>query len=142
MQSQTKRIRVSCKALIRSDENILVVEEQLKSGRVIWDLPGGGMDYGESPEEAVIREVSEEVGLVVQPQRVVGVYDAVLTERNNIQSVCIVYDAVCNDTSRLTIDHNPATEEMITAAHWLPLEKVIAADQTLRRVAQFLRGLE
>lgn len=30
------------------------------------DLPGGGLEYGESPQEAVIREVAEETGQTVQ----------------------------------------------------------------------------
>ena len=29
----------------------------------IWNLPGGGVELGESPWEAVVREVEEETGL-------------------------------------------------------------------------------
>ncbi|WP_375281740.1 NUDIX hydrolase [Pseudooctadecabacter sp.] len=32
-----------------------------------WDLPGGGLDPGETPREAVLREVSEEIGLRIDP---------------------------------------------------------------------------
>lgn len=34
-----------------------------------WCLPGGGIEPGESPAEAVAREVREEVGLLVRPAR-------------------------------------------------------------------------
>lgn len=40
----------------------------------IWVLPGGGIDANESPEEAVIREVFEETGLVVKITRKTGEY--------------------------------------------------------------------
>lgn len=52
--------RVSIKALIR-DENgkILMVKEKNNPS---WNLPGGGMDYGESEREALARELFEEVG--------------------------------------------------------------------------------
>lgn len=47
---------------------------QLRSDTKTWGLPGGAMDPGEEPAEAVAREVLEETGVVVIPQRVVGVY--------------------------------------------------------------------
>ena len=39
-----------------------------------WNLPGGGMEYGETVDEAVCREVREETGLEVKVERLVGVY--------------------------------------------------------------------
>ena len=33
-----------------------------------WDLPGGGRDGKESPEETVLREIREEIGLVIGPE--------------------------------------------------------------------------
>lgn len=52
--------RVSLKALICDDDGrILVVKEH---GRPFWDLPGGGMDFGETTEQALARELREEVG--------------------------------------------------------------------------------
>lgn len=40
----------------------------------IWNLPGGRLEPGESPWDAVIREVAEEVGLEVRVERLLGVY--------------------------------------------------------------------
>lgn len=39
-----------------------------------WNLPGGGLEPGELPNEGVIREVMEETGLEVDVERLVGVY--------------------------------------------------------------------
>jgi 8-oxo-dGTP pyrophosphatase MutT (NUDIX family) len=39
-----------------------------------WGLPGGAIEPGEEPAEALVREIFEETALDVVPERVVGVY--------------------------------------------------------------------
>ena len=39
-----------------------------------WYLPGGAMDPGEQPADAIVREVLEETALQIEPERIVGVY--------------------------------------------------------------------
>ena len=43
----------------------------------VWNLPGGGVESGELPNEAVVREVQEETGLEVVIERLVGIYGKV-----------------------------------------------------------------
>lgn len=50
--------RVSIKALILKKDKILLVQEP--DGR--WELPGGGMDFGETPKKCLKRELKEELG--------------------------------------------------------------------------------
>lgn len=55
--------RVSVKALILNEtrDKFLICEEE--SG--IWELPGGGLDWGSTPQGDLPREISEEMGLEV-----------------------------------------------------------------------------
>ena len=50
----------------------ILLVRQADSGE--WSTPGGSIDPGETPSDAVVREVWEETGLVVEPVRVLGVY--------------------------------------------------------------------
>lgn len=51
--------RISLKCLIKNDAgDVLVVKE---TGRDFWDLPGGGMEYGDDIHTAIARELKEEV---------------------------------------------------------------------------------
>jgi 8-oxo-dGTP diphosphatase len=64
-----ERMRVA--AVIERDGNVLMVRERVQSapeqhdGPEYWTLPGGGIDPGEDPQDAIVREVLEEVGLKV-----------------------------------------------------------------------------
>ena len=49
-------------ALVVRDEKILMVQA-LRRGSLFWELPGGGIEMGETPEEAALRELKEECGL-------------------------------------------------------------------------------
>ena len=44
---------------------------QEKSGDEGWSIPGGAIEPGEHPEDALIREVAEETGLIVRPVEIV-----------------------------------------------------------------------
>ena len=38
-----------------------------------WTLPGGGIDFGEDPKDAVVREFMEETGLTVKVNKLMGI---------------------------------------------------------------------
>jgi ADP-ribose pyrophosphatase YjhB (NUDIX family) len=56
----------------------------------MWNLPGGGVEAKEMPNEAVIREVKEETGLDVTLERLVGVYGKVEKDELVFAFVCRV----------------------------------------------------
>lgn len=64
--------KVDVRAAVFQDGRILLVREKADGG---WTLPGGWADVGDSPAEAVAREVSEESGYQVRVAKLLAVYD-------------------------------------------------------------------
>ena len=54
----------------------------------VWNLPGGRVDSGEMPTDAVIREVMEESGLEVEIESLVGVYGKINKDELDFCFIC------------------------------------------------------
>lgn len=69
---QTPKVDVRA-VLLREGPEILLVGEKIDRGR--WTLPGGWADVGYTPFEVAAKEVSEETGLIVEPVRLLALFD-------------------------------------------------------------------
>lgn len=54
--------------ILNENKEVLFTERSLNDDFLpgYWELPGGGIDYGEIPQEALIREIKEECGLEIE----------------------------------------------------------------------------
>jgi 8-oxo-dGTP diphosphatase len=83
------RKRMAAGVLLRDGaERVLLVEPTYKD---YWDLPGGAVEADESPYDAAVREVTEELGIVVTPGRML-VVDWVPPLPDRTEGVIVVYD--------------------------------------------------
>lgn len=60
-----RSVRVSA-AVIKDDDKILAAERGYGEYRGFWEFPGGKREEGESGEEAIIREIKEELGVTIE----------------------------------------------------------------------------
>ncbi len=107
---QTTDLTVS--AVVERDGRYLMVEE-ITSGAVVLNQPGGHLESGESPEEAVIREVLEETGCDVACGELIGVYLWIHPQTRQ-QFLRIVYVATL-----LNEDETRPLDDGIVAKRWL-----------------------
>ncbi|MHA6620076.1 NUDIX hydrolase [Pseudonocardia sp. DLS-67] len=65
---------VPCVGGVAYDESgrLLLVQRANEPGRGLWSLPGGRVEPGEDDAAALVREMAEETGLVIQPGDLVG----------------------------------------------------------------------
>jgi ADP-ribose pyrophosphatase YjhB (NUDIX family) len=93
--AKPKITRVAAYGLVVDDHRILLcrLSESVAGDAGKWTLPGGGLDFGEDPRDAAIREVWEETGLRV---RIVGLaeVDSTAFERAafEMHSLRVIYN--------------------------------------------------
>ncbi len=68
-------MRQAVRAIVLKDDHLLIMKRN-KFGHEYYSLVGGGIDMGESAEQALYREVAEETGIVIQNPRLVVIEDA------------------------------------------------------------------
>lgn len=64
----------SIDAVIVVDDKILLIKRGSNPFKGFWALPGGYVEWDESVEETVKREVQEELGVIVESSKLIGVY--------------------------------------------------------------------
>ncbi|MEM2109423.1 MAG: NUDIX hydrolase [Candidatus Odinarchaeota archaeon] len=70
---------------------IVLIKRRFPPFKDFWALPGGIVKYGESVENALLREVLEETGLTVKISRLVGVYSNPGRDpRGHVISICFL----------------------------------------------------
>lgn len=130
-------------ALILSNGKILLEKRLNEPGRGKWSIPGGLVELGESPEDAVIREVREETGLIVADPKLVGVVNSVTLDADGR----IKYHFVIIDYFVRVLGGELRAADDAEAVRWVNLDKAEEYDLTetlrqfLRRNFERLKGL-
>lgn len=64
-----------------------------------WVVPGGTVELGESLEEALVREMREETGLLVQPRELLTVFDRIERQGEEVAWHFVIADYLCDYVS-------------------------------------------
>lgn len=118
--------RLAAKALIEKDGKYLIIAGRLLlSGNLYHDLPGGKIEFGETPETALLREAGEELKAEINIERFLGYYQF-FTEDKNTHATCLTFlCSLTNKESDLKTEANPDLKEQIVSFEFLDKEKLL-----------------
>ena len=120
------RVFPAVKAIIQNGEKFLVIKQAF-AGKTVWDLPGGRVDYGESPYDTLVREVMEETHLSINIVKPIGFFWFFRFDGDQV--VCTTF--LCNaDNYEIDITKNPA-DENITEFRWVTKDEFLSDEYTV-----------
>lgn len=119
-------LRVAAYAVITDDDGKVLLARWTEGRRVAWTMPGGGLEAGEDPEDAVRREVREETGYTVHVEELLGIHSRVIPAGRRVKeadaplhTLRIVYRAKISG-GKLRFEENGSTD----MAGWFSLPEV------------------
>jgi 8-oxo-dGTP diphosphatase len=125
--STVRRQRLAAKALVVRDGRVLLTRNAPSAAEPgVWTLPGGGVEHGENPGAAVVREVHEETGLAAEVGALLGVHDEHFTGtaptglEEDYHGVHLVFEASVGPGVPTVLEEGGTAD----AADWFHLEDV------------------
>lgn len=108
-----KQIFFSVKTLIIKNNTFLVVYN-LVNGIKLWDLPGGRMEFGETAEETLKREILEELNVTIKPIKVIDTWNYIHNSNCQITGI-IYYSELITNEIKISDEHD--------GYEWIEFEK-------------------
>ncbi|MCW2757768.1 MAG: hydrolase [Nocardioidaceae bacterium] len=139
LNSFLPRKRAIAQLLVRDpDERVLLCQLTYKRD---WDLPGGVVEVGESPQLAVAREVEEELALSIEPGRLL-LTDWLPPWSGWDDALCLVFDGGTQPAA--VVERIVRQEREIRTAEFCTPAQVLerCADFTARRVASAVANVD
>jgi ADP-ribose pyrophosphatase YjhB (NUDIX family) len=106
-------------AVIVHQGRVLFAQRATEPARGHWSLPGGLMELGESLTDAVVREVREETGLIVEPVELIELLDRIYLENAGREGERVRYHYVIADYLCRVVSGELHAASDVAAVRWV-----------------------
>lgn len=109
-------------AAIRRGDSILATQRGYGEFKDGWEFPGGKVEPGETPEEAIVREIREELGATVRPEKLITTVECDYP-KFHLTMHCFLCSVT--DGKLKLLEHEAAkwlTKDTLGSVGWLPAD--------------------
>ncbi len=108
-----KSVGVGVAAIIKKENKVLLAKRLGSHGLNTWGFPGGKLEFNETFEECVVREVSEETGLIIKNIKFGSLTNDIFSSDKHFVTVFMVCD---------WFKKNPKVLEPTKSSEWIWVE--------------------
>jgi 8-oxo-dGTP diphosphatase len=139
MMEQQGPILVVAAGITKGDGVLLARREEpeLIGGHLKWELPGGKVEFGETPEQALEREIYEELRLRIRPERLIPYLHTNIYEKSGAKKH---YAILCYQSSLIGPNDFSLTSQLPSRVAWFHKDE-IDYETTLPGTREFVNYL-
>lgn len=145
MAKPSRTQRLGAYAVVVSESRMLLTRiSPIGYPAGMWTLPGGGVDHGESPHDAVRRELYEETGLVARSAALTDIHDVHVVDvgrddqYEDYHGVHLLYVVVVDVEAPLEIKDVGGTTDRVA---WVPIEEIGSTEYPVLGMVAYALGL-
>jgi ADP-ribose pyrophosphatase YjhB (NUDIX family) len=125
-------------AVVFLGHSVLLVRRKNEPSKGMWSLPGGVVELGERVEEALVREVEEETGIVIRPKRLLTVFDSMVSDDQGMTRYhYVLCEYLCEP-----LDVAICASSDVSESAWVPLKELDSLEMSpwtrrfIKRIAE------
>jgi len=118
--SEVDRPSVGVGAVVVHEGRVLLIRRGKEPLRGRWVVPGGTVEAGETLQDALVREIQEETGLVVRPREIVAVFDRIERDGGGVRYHYVIIDYLCDYVSGTPVASSDAEAVAFVSPDDLP----------------------
>lgn len=122
---------------IKKEEFLIIKRAAHDTHPNLWELPGGAVDLGEDPQQAIKREISEETGLKTGTLYPLTVLNGHSVSDTSMQVIMIVYLCLQTESESIKLSPDHSEYRWITFTKLPPLEYSDIFTKTLKKINDY-----